>query len=172
MYEENWPERGARYWYITTDGSVDFAVWENAEYNMADLLIGNVFSDPEDALYAFNRLRVLAEMRRFAFEPDWGNPLEEKWGLVWRDTSGVVPLRVEFPTGCPVFPSAGQALACACFVTDERLERFWFRTGSGKMEAHDGTVSEAAAQVTGAAENEPESSGRAVRTEQKYHCPL
>lgn len=125
-YAWSMEEPHSHYWYITNDGSVDWDTWEGRPANMADSLIGNVFWSAEEAMIAYNALRVLAELRRFSFHPDWSNATQEKWCLTWQQ--GIVkPVRVYIPTGLPVFPSEDRAEACIRFITCERLQKFWFR---------------------------------------------
>lgn len=94
--------------------------------------IGNCFRTKEEAEFAVERLRVLAEMRRYAkgFKPDWITGESAKWCIL---ASGRDRRRVFADHWClsnygtPVFfASEDDAKACIAALGEERLLKYYF----------------------------------------------
>ena len=70
------PKDGEVYFFITNDGYVSYKSWDNDGTDNNRYAIGNCFPTEEAAEFEAERLRVIAEMQEFAFEPDW-NDIDE-----------------------------------------------------------------------------------------------
>lgn len=97
-------------------------------------MIGNLFPDRSAAIFAYERLRVLAEMRRYAkgFQPDWSDKNQDKYILnIYPNVQGEREITVEqFTTwniGAPVyFATSKDAITCVEAIGEERLMRYYF----------------------------------------------
>lgn len=97
--------------------------------------IGNCFRTKEEAEFAVERLKVLAEMRRYAkgFKPDWSSVSEKKYYLFSRRESSDCRDRHVFVSDCSVinygcihFASKKDAQACIDGIGEERLLKYYF----------------------------------------------
>lgn len=62
------PEYGQKYWLITDDGEV---VWNNYSNSQnTRYLMGNCFKTEDEAKFALEKLKVIAELKRFAEPKD------------------------------------------------------------------------------------------------------
>lgn len=61
-----WPQEGDRYWFVTSDGVVSSDLWDNDSTDAGRAEIGNVFRTEEEADFEVQRLRVIAELKKFA----------------------------------------------------------------------------------------------------------
>lgn len=124
---EEWPREQEKYFYINDSGHVDWTVWKNDEGDIESLGIGNVFSDETDANFAVERLKVIAEMRKFAFEPDWSNDKQEKYGFYYSTFNKTIIIDEHWNSnGAPVFESEDHAQACIDAIGEERLKKYYF----------------------------------------------
>lgn len=64
------PKDGELYYYIRFDGCIDYAIWNNDEYDVVIYSIGNCFRTEEEAEFTVERLKVIAEMKRIAAKDD------------------------------------------------------------------------------------------------------
>ena len=72
--EKEWPQDVDDYYYIHSDGSISRSVFYlNDSFCKNTLSIGNCFRTKEEADFEAGRLRVLAEMKKFA------EPEDRKW---------------------------------------------------------------------------------------------
>lgn len=73
--ENDFPQDGHWYWYITSDAGIDMSSWEEFEYQKEQLSIGNIFRTREQAVLAVGKLKVEAELRKFSkpFKEDENN---------------------------------------------------------------------------------------------------
>lgn len=86
--KQEWrPQYGEKYWIVGSN-SVDvyMEVWHDGNGDLLRYGIGNCFKSIEEAKFALEKLKVLAELRRFAKEnnpPDFNIMCEvtEKWYL-------------------------------------------------------------------------------------------
>lgn len=64
------PEWNENYYYIQPNGTTAFT--NNLSDTDQDIIaIGNCFKTKEEAEFEVERLKVVAELKEFAFEPDW-----------------------------------------------------------------------------------------------------
>lgn len=65
VYDLNY---GDRYFSLTVSGAIMPAIWHNVGSDWDRERIGNVFFTEEDALFARERLKVIAELKKYAKE--------------------------------------------------------------------------------------------------------
>lgn len=124
---EKWPQNGMKCWRISAYGDVLQAEWLGDKYDKEMLSIGNVFRTKREALFALERLKVIAEMRNYACAPEVGKQ------VCYIDCSlvGGVIRAHEAATdyhfaGQPVFKDRKTAQACIDAIGVERLRKYWF----------------------------------------------
>lgn len=97
--------------------------------------IGNCFRTKEEAEFAVERLKVLAEMRKYAkgFKPDWSNTYTQKYLLYVRTDCANSKRRyvvvADYNTinhGIIYFASVKDAKACIDGIGEERLLKYYF----------------------------------------------
>lgn len=129
------PEPGDTVWYLTHYGGIKYGNVLPNYSTLAEMIsIGNLFPDRSAADFARERLRVLAEMRRYAkgFKPDWSDKNQDKYILnVYPNVQGEREITVEqFTTwniGAPVyFATSKDAITCVEAIGEERLMRYYF----------------------------------------------
>lgn len=64
------PKRGERYWYIDGCGEVFYTINKFMPKDEKRFLVGNVFKTKEEAEFAVEKLKVLAELKVFAESKD------------------------------------------------------------------------------------------------------
>ena len=88
------PEIGERYYCISAGAGIrDFMY--NALCDTVNYVIGNCFETKEEAEFALERLKVIAEMKRYIaehddVEPDWGDYYQLKWYILYRHDTGCI----------------------------------------------------------------------------------
>lgn len=123
-----WPKAGDAYWGITVDGDVTWQHYSDTDFSADCLSIGNCFRTKEDAEFAVERLKVLAEMRKFTFEPDWKDSNQLKWGLLCGYEDGKIYFQysVTYGEGHLVFESEERAKECVSIIGEERIKKYYF----------------------------------------------
>lgn len=64
--QAEWPQRGDKYWYMFGTGEIYDDRWCEGESDRARQSIGNVFKTEEEAEFELERLKVTAELKKFA----------------------------------------------------------------------------------------------------------
>lgn len=64
------PQEGDIYWFISNSGLVGSSQWDNHYIDRERYLIGNCFKTKEDAEFAAEKLKVIAELKEFAESKD------------------------------------------------------------------------------------------------------
>lgn len=76
------PEWSKNYYFIQPNGTTAFT--NNLSDTDQDIIaIGNCFKTREEAEFEVDRLKVLAELKEFAFEPDWKDGKQDKYALAY-----------------------------------------------------------------------------------------
>ncbi len=76
------PERNENYYYIQQDGYIGLT---NNLYDIDQrtIAIGNCFQTQKEAEFEVERLKVITELKEFAFEPDWEDNNQGKYVLAY-----------------------------------------------------------------------------------------
>lgn len=122
---------GDRYCYITADGELRFVSWQNDESDKNKLYIGNIFLTEEDAEFEVERLKVIAELKRYAKEfsdEEWRNGNTAKY-LFYRSFPGnriyiTSTYSAHYP--CLYFESMEKAKQAFNAVGEERIKKYYF----------------------------------------------
>lgn len=64
--QAEWPKRGDKYWYMFGTGEIFDDRWCEVSSDKARQSIGNAFKTEEEAEFELERLKVIAELKKFA----------------------------------------------------------------------------------------------------------
>ena len=71
------------YYYICSSGIIDYVNWKDTEIDNQRYALGNCFRTKEEAEFEVEKLKVIAELKRFALEHnepiDWNNVKQNKY---------------------------------------------------------------------------------------------
>lgn len=127
------PECNKNYWII--NGSrVVISSWDNDNVDYRRYEIGNCFKTEKEAKFALEKLKVEAELRRFAEENneceiDWTDRKQNKWLICYNydskniDTGYDNTLRTHYI----YFSSKEIAKQAIKHIGEERLKKYYFR---------------------------------------------
>ena len=88
--EGRWkPEWNEHYYYIQPNGVTVFTN-NLSDVDQSIVAIGNCFKTKEEAEFEVDRLKVLAELKEFAFEPDWKDGKQDKYALAYNHVTDEV----------------------------------------------------------------------------------
>ena len=128
--ENEWPKFGDKYWSIDTFGNVNqFTCSYEGIYDNRCKSFGNVFRTKEDAEFAFERLKVLAEMRKFTFDPDWKDRNQPKWTIYYTHDNDAIKYAARHRCNLGIgiyFESEERAAACVTAIGKDRLKKYFF----------------------------------------------
>lgn len=81
------PKFGDTYYYICVYGEVREEVWTDTEFDKAVYALGNCFETREEAKFEVEKLKVIAELKRFAMEHnepmDWRDENQKKYFICY-----------------------------------------------------------------------------------------
>ena len=116
------------YYFVSSTGNISRDLWENDNIDRCRASIGNVFRTKEEVEFAIERLKVLAEMRKYAFNPDWMNDEQLKYAISLdvfdNDIFEYRACRTNY--GGLHFESTKQARECVYVIGSERLMKYYF----------------------------------------------
>lgn len=91
--EKKWwkPEKRTQYYVIHGDGNVERICYTNNPSDNRAILMGNCFRTEEEAKFMAEKLKVIHELKKFAYEKnekeiDWNNSKQEKYYLYFNYT--------------------------------------------------------------------------------------
>lgn len=116
------PKEGDMYYYISADGFILLRSWFGAPRDDNSRAIGNVFAAEEAAKFAAERLKVLAEMRKWA--GNWDDP----W-VIFYDGWSPKAISIHAPDitfGELRFATQYDARNCIKAVGKDRLIKYYF----------------------------------------------
>lgn len=120
------PEVSEKYYCILCSGDIEDDTWRGRELDYEKLSIGNVFPTIEAAKFAVERLKVLAEMQEFTFEPDWEDKEQKKYLLGYTSWGIEAYATTMVNYGLLYFASKKQAEICIDSIGEDRLKRYYF----------------------------------------------
>lgn len=68
--EDVFPKEGEKFWLINAYGNIVQCVWTNSVEHRNALAFGNVYKTKEEAEFALEKLKVIAELKKFAEPKD------------------------------------------------------------------------------------------------------
>lgn len=124
-------KNGDVYYFLTAYGCVMKTVWVNTNTDNEKLSIGNAFLTEEDAEFAREHLKVIAELKRYAKEfsdEEWRNGNTAKY-LFYRSFPGnriyiTSTYSAHYP--CLYFESMEKAKQAFNAVGEERIKKYYF----------------------------------------------
>lgn len=127
------PECNKNYWIINGSRVVNSS-WDNDNVDYRRYEIGNCFKTEKEAKFALEKLKVEAELRRFAEENneceiDWTDRKQNKWLICYNydskniDTGYDNTLRTHYI----YFSSKEIAKQAIKHIGEERLKKYYFR---------------------------------------------
>lgn len=128
---KKWPKLGDFNFYHTSDGSIRYGTWYDSDSENLRLSIGNCYRYEADAKFAVERMKVLAEMRKYACNDD--DPDEPRITITYNPD---VPwdflyVSLNYNFGAPRFDSEEAARACVAAIGEGRLKKYWFGVNDG-----------------------------------------
>ena len=124
---------GDRYCYITADGELRFVSWQNDESDKNKLYIGNIFLTEEDAEFAVEHLKVIAELKKYAKEfsdEEWAqNNCVKKYYIFYNWSNGKVSAGYNYFSTYGnqlLFESGEKAQEAINAVGEERIKKYYF----------------------------------------------
>lgn len=122
---------GDRYFFLTASGIVQGGTWSNDSSDFNRQRIGNNFLTEEDAEFAKERLKVIAELKKYAKEfsdEEWRNGNTAKY-LFYRSFPGnriyiTSTYSAHYP--CLYFESMEKAKQAFNAVGEERIKKYCF----------------------------------------------
>lgn len=117
-----YPECDHSYFYVNEMGGVDETKWNQDQFDLGTHEIGNVFVTEYAAVFAAERLKVLAEMR------EWAGKWDDPWYLRY-DGGEIVAFKRHVLTlnfGELRFRSEDDAINCIRAVGEDRLKKYYF----------------------------------------------
>ena len=124
--EQEFPQDGDGYWYIDDYGYILNEKWDGLDFEEFRLEIGNVFKTKEQAVFALEKLKVEAELRKFSRPFEYG---KFNYHLFF-DIDGN-SFRTDFTSYCPLqgaiyFESEEKAQEVVSAVGKERIKKYLF----------------------------------------------
>lgn len=113
---------GEKYYYNEHDGETFGYFWNYTDWDYGNLAIGNVFMTENAAVFAAERLKVIAQMREWAGK--WNDP----WIIIY-DSFKVEAIPVygkDVTFGELRFASEKDAEGCIKAVGEDRLKKYYF----------------------------------------------
>ena len=124
--EQEFPQEGHWYWYMTTTGKIFNSNWDGFVSEEYMLEIGNVFRTKEQAEFVVEKLKVEAELRKFSRPFEYG---KFNYCLLF-DIDGN-NFRTDVTSYCPsqgaiYFESEEKAQEAVYTVGKERIKKYLF----------------------------------------------
>lgn len=126
------PEKEEYCCYITDSGHVEGSTWSNILDWRESYAIGNCFPTKEAAEFAVEKLKVIAELKRFAEEHneeiDWKAPMQQKVNLAYSHEFNRIEHNIlgSWQSNDIYFSSVEIANAAIEAIGEERLKKYYF----------------------------------------------
>lgn len=126
------PDYRRKYFYINECGGIMNSKWYDDSIDADRYEIGNYFQTKEAADFALEKLKVEAELRRFAeenneYEIDWENRNQNKWFIYYdcvMKNIGIVYYTI-LRTHCVYFSSKEITKQAIDYIGEERLRKYY-----------------------------------------------
>lgn len=123
-------KKGDGYFYLFNTGTIENAVWSCHQIDYDRSFIGNVFLTKEDAEFAKERLKVIAELKKYAKEfsdEEWEKMNSPKHYLVYDYEEYVVRICVVrfMKNNVIYFESEEKAKEAIEVVGEERIKKYY-----------------------------------------------
>lgn len=125
-------KNGDVYYFLTSYGYVMKTVLVNTDADNEKLSIGNAFLTEEDAEFAVERLKVIAELKRYAKEfgnEDWIGCNVKKYYFYYNSLDNKLEISFNYKTSYGnqlLFESPKKAQEAIDAVGEERIKKYYF----------------------------------------------
>ena len=124
-------KNGDVYYFLTSYGYVMKTVWVDTDADNEKLSIGNAFLTEEDAEFARERLKVIAELKKYAKEfsdEEWSNPTIPKYVIYLSSQDYRMDITSHYSVRYPFlyFESKEKAQESIDAVGEERIKKYYF----------------------------------------------
>ncbi len=120
------PVEEERYWWIDTEGYIDWASWYGCTDDEGRLSIGNVFKTEKEAEFEVERLKILAIMKKYSrpFKKE-----DENWVISFDETENFITYDIwwDINFSVPIFESREMAQKVVEEIGEDRLKKYYFR---------------------------------------------
>jgi len=113
------------YYSVNSYGEILKNTWEENKYDKGALSILNCFKTKEEAEFELERKKVIAEMKKFAFEPDFDNDEQPKY-MIFYNNGIKISWIFNDNYGYIYFKTREICEECIKSVGVERIEKYYF----------------------------------------------
>lgn len=122
---------GDRYFFLTASAEEIVQVWSNDSSDFNRLRIGNIFLTAEDAEFARERLKVIAELKKYAKEfsdGEWKDNKTQKYYIVYRYSGDYIRSIFTYTSKDSVlyFESPEKIQEAIDAVGEDRIKKYYF----------------------------------------------
>lgn len=126
------PENNEKYSFISGCGVINSCRWINDSTDNGYYEIGNYFKTKEEAEFGLEKLKIEAELRRFAeenneYEIDWENRNQNKWFIYYDCVMKNIDIVYDtiLRTHCIYFSSKEITKQAIDYIGEERLKKYY-----------------------------------------------
>lgn len=126
------PDYRRKYFYVNECGGIMNSKWYDDVIDTDRYEIGNCFKTEEEADFALEKLKVEAELRRFAeenneYEIDWKDDDQEKWFIFYNCNTKKIDIiyNTVLKTHCIHFSSKEITKQAIDYIGEERLKKYY-----------------------------------------------
>lgn len=128
------PEENETYYYLYSYGKIEEDTWDNADEDRIRYAIGNCFKTRGEAEFATEKLKVIAELKRFSLEHnegeiDWSNRCQNKHFLYFnhdKNRTCISACTYSQYAQCIYYTSIEIARAAIQEIGEERIKKYYF----------------------------------------------
>lgn len=122
---------GDRYFFLTASGIVQGGTWKNDSSDFNRQRIGNSFLTEEDAEFARERLKVIAELKKYTKEfsdEEWKDNKTQKYYIVYRYSGDYIRSILTYTSKDSVlyFESPEKIQEAIDAIGEERIKKYYF----------------------------------------------
>ena len=128
--EKEWPQDRDVYYYVASMGSVESLQWTDCPVDRQMAQIGNCFKTKEEAKFEVERLKVLAEMKKFAEPEDrkWDSCNEHYYPYYSFERDNIeYQCKFECKSNGIYFESEEKVKECVKAVGEDRIKKYYLR---------------------------------------------
>lgn len=119
-----------RYWFINNDSSIPYSYWDNCKTDNNRYKLGNCFKTEEEAKFAVEQLKVIAELKEYADDDKKWNCSNAHWCINYEADNGHIEVGCYHDTITIsfniYFSSPEQTQKAINAIGAERLKKYYF----------------------------------------------
>lgn len=129
--QAEWPQRGDKYWYMFGTGEIFNDRWSGVQSDVDRQTIGNAFRTEKEAEFELERLKVTAELKKFAMtrEEVKAARYNDSICYLYLNTDNILDITSECGVRTPgvlYFESSAKAWEAVDAVGTERIKNYYF----------------------------------------------